>query len=227
MRLFAVILTILFLTFPALAKEPSSLHLLLDEQGELVKSSGSGTHLGNGIVLTASHVVLSSHNLGQVNNKMIEAAKEREIQWESDGAKGVGYAIWIDPKRDVALIKITDYDQIESSHLVCTDPKVGDKLSISAFPMYFGRVLQKDLPVIAPAIKREGSPFDFKYFIVTVNTIPGMSGGGLMNDKGEVVGTLNAFPGLNQFISFPTMGIAVPASEICNSIKIYKNKKGS
>ncbi|HYT44203.1 MAG TPA: serine protease [Methylomirabilota bacterium] len=230
MRFFIVIISILFLSSPLYSQEQElhSQYLHLDS----ATSAGSGTHIGNGFVITAAHVPLAMGGLKDITkgkkkpkSPQLENMKMENMKmvWESDGAIGEAVPVYIDEDNDIALLKITGYEQLKSSRIACdADPKVHDVLTTSSFPTNLGRV-EDEGRVIGPVVLRDG--WRYKTFLMAMNMIPGQSGGALVNKDGNIVGMINAFPMFTSTMGAPSLGIAIPGSAICKSLLKFSEQQ--
>ncbi|HYT42968.1 MAG TPA: serine protease, partial [Methylomirabilota bacterium] len=146
-----------------------------------------------------------------------------KMVWESDGATGIASPVYIDEENDVALLKITGYEQLKSSKIACDDdPKVHDVLTTSSFPMNLGRIEDQGR-VIGPVVKREG--WAYETFLLNMNVVPGQSGGALVNKDGDIVGLIDAFPMISSTFGAPSLAIAIPGSLVCKSLLKYEGFK--
>ncbi len=179
MRFIIILLFSLFLISPAFSEELHSQYLHLQS----ALSNGSGTHIGNGFVITAAHVPLAMGGPKETpikkKLKILDInPQDIKMVWESDGATGIASPVYIDEENDVALLKITGYEQLKSSKIACDDdPKVHDVLTTSSFPMNLGRIEDQGR-VIGPVVKREG--WAYETFLLNMNVVPGQSGGDMM-----------------------------------------------
>lgn len=131
---------------------------------------GSGVYLGNGIVLTAAHVV----------------GKQLRMRTDHGGTSPVT-TMWVDKLHDLAAVRIDDAREsarIQSAELSCKLPKEGDELTFAGNPVdvefvkTFGRVA-------GPPVLFAENPFVIP---VSGTIIQGMSGGPAFDKHGRVVG---------------------------------------
>jgi S1-C subfamily serine protease len=156
---------------------------------------GSGVHLGGGVILTAWHVVNGEPTMTVVDDA---------------GRKRPGEVLWTNPDYDVALIRISDYAGVASAPLSCKPPAIGahvrafgNPLSIT-FVSTYGHVVGATRTV---AQWRAG-------VILDISLAPGMSGGPVFNDDGEVVAMATGMA-LIKKLGASGFAVAVPGSAIC------------
>src|SRR6266566_2504953 len=220
MRFIIILLFSLFLISPVFSEELHSQYLHLQS----THSGGSGTHIGNGFVITAAHVPLVQGGPREIKKQIaIPQLQDIKMVWDSDGAMGEAIPIYIDQENDVALLKITGYEQLKSSKIACDDdPKVHDILTTSSFPMNLGRIEDQGR-VVGPVVKRDG--WAYETFLLNMNMVPGQSGGALVNKDGDIVGLMNAFPMISSTFGVPSLAIAIPGSLVCKSLLKYEGFK--
>lgn len=158
---------------------------------------GSGVYIGDGLILTAAHVAAEG---AAVTVKL------------DDGTTRAAEVVWSSAKSDIALLR-TSPQGISASPLSCAPIVVGAAVQAKGNPLAvefittYGHIIgggrqAGDWAVVAP---------------VDMTVLPGMSGGGIFNDAGEVVGisvaVMTAPLGLGA--SFTGIGFYVPSYEIC------------
>lgn len=139
--------------------------LVSDDNGH-----GSGVHIGNGYILTAAHVV--------------EDRPEMTITG-SDGKSVVGTVLWSNKAYDVALIRVTDHDNLSKSRLSCHAVlPIGERIEAIGNPVNlkwvhtWGRV-SSDIG--------ERGPWKISV-LADIAIGPGMSGGPVFDRRGNVIG---------------------------------------
>lgn len=162
------------------------------------KSHGSGVHIGDGFIVTAAHV--------------IGEAKETEIKLD-DGATRKAEVLWVNKAYDLALVR-TSAHGLADSHLSCRVPENGETITargnptILEFVSAYGRVAGSE---------RKFGPWQ-SVFVTDITTVPGMSGGGVFDEAGDLVGitvgVLTA-PAGGMFPSLSGFGTAVPGATVC------------
>lgn len=165
-----------------------------DMAGAVVKvmlavGHGSGTHIGNGYVLTAAHVVRG----------------ESDVQVKTDrGGQYPAKVLWVANDDDVALLRV-DALAASSARVDCGPFKVGREVRAVGNPLAeefvttYGRVSGKS---------GNGA------MLVDLPLAPGMSGGGVFDRGGRLVGVVSAVmtPG---GLSMVSIGYIVPAERVC------------
>ena len=206
---FLLFTTVLLFPTTSSSQEPSTLHL------DLTISSGSATHLGNGLILTVAHIVLAEHAIDPM-----KPITEIIFKINSETVSGTAKVLWLDKKSDIAFLHTNDFQNLKQSKLNCIDPKVNDQLFASVFPLNLGRVDLATQVVGRTAIRN-----NIPSFLVQMPTIPGMSGGALTNADNEVVGMIEAVVTnqTNKGIMTFGIGLATPASIICEVLEKYKS----
>ncbi|MEZ2132445.1 MULTISPECIES: S1C family serine protease [unclassified Sinorhizobium] len=165
---------------------------------KLESGHGSGVHIGNGFVLTASHVA--------------DGSKAFKLQ-TVDGKTKDAEVLWTNKQYDISLLR-TDPAGLPAATLKCeyahdgeAIQAVGNPLSLE-FVSAFGRIAGGN---------RSLGPW--KSVLVTdITTVPGQSGGGVFDADGNLigitVGVLNAQVGLG--VSLTGFGAIVPSQAICD-----------
>lgn len=149
--------------------------------------------LGSGFVISDDGYILT-------NNHVIEGADEIKVKFD-DGRELKGEIKGVDPKLDLALIKVTNGDKLPVAELGDSDD-----IQVGEWVMAIGNPFGLSETVTAGIISAKGrvigsGPYDD--FIQTDASInPGNSGGPLFNAKGEVVGINTAIVAGGQGIGF-------------------------
>lgn len=155
---------------------------------------GSGTYIGNGYIVTASHVV--------DNQSSIEIKTDR-----GDTVKAE--LLWSASAYDVALLRVEGL-KAQRSYVNCHPLESGTQIVARGNP------LDQDFVSTWGHISGPASPtgLPIKSLVVADITITnGMSGGGIFNQAGQLVGTITAV----MMNKFSQIGIAfiVPSSTFC------------
>lgn len=151
---------------PAVAAEAVAsphLKLISDEEG-----TGSGVHIGHGYVLTAAHVgtmkgLTAKDDTGKVHKLTL---------------------LWANTDYDVALMRMDDAASVAAAPLSCAPLSIGEHLRAYGNPLDVEYVYALGTVVGAP----------MKYLVwqsvvpVDMTIVHGMSGGGVVDDSGKVVG---------------------------------------
>lgn len=156
---------------------------------------GSGVHIGQGLILTAAHVVSKQ-----------DTATIRTTN-DTRGAE----VLWISQAYDVALLTTTDKD-MQAFPLSCDTPAVGTQVVAYGNPlaMEFVRTAGQ---VIGPVGSALGIPGAYP---VDMTILPGMSGGPIVAG-GEVVGISVAVMSYPSIVPQLTgIGLVVSGEAICS-----------
>jgi sialidase A (neuraminidase A) len=156
--------------------------------------TGSGTLIGNDLVLTVAHNFLKfedgkvtekakgnsdkKYYLALPNGKKVFFTDSDIYYWKKDDSV-VGFT------HDLALIKLREViDDVKSADVVSDVPSVnnGDKVSVYGYPD--GRMGPVIDTTVTDVVDRGAGLTGIGY----TGTKPGASGGGLYNDKGEIIG---------------------------------------
>lgn len=165
----------------------------------LKEGHGSGTHIGNGYIVTAAHVV--------------DGATEVRLK-TSDGRERPADVLWANKTYDVALVRTRKFDNLAASPLSCRVPEVGEKVRAEGNPLAIEFL--KSWGAVATSRNKFG-PWA-EAIVVDLIVAPGMSGGPLFDEEGNLVGVLVGIPLMQLgFGNVSAVGFtyAVPASTVC------------
>jgi S1-C subfamily serine protease len=164
------------------------------------RGHGSGVYIGDGLVITAAHVVTNIEGDFKVKTETGNVIKA-ELLWSSAA-------------RDVALIRVSGTNGLSVARLDCVTPQVGERIHARGNPLSveffstWGHVstVQRTYGHWLEAVG------------VNMTVLPGMSGGPVFGESGAVVGiavgVLMAPSGFGS--AAPTgVGLIVPGSTIC------------
>jgi S1-C subfamily serine protease len=206
MRLFAPLFPA-FLLFPILLFSPAP------DQSAFVRidvgvGHGSGTHLGNGYILTAAHVAY---------------AAEGAMVSTRDGQVMPAELVWSDQSLDVAIIKVSKPILARSIPVDCAVPDVG--IEVRAY----GNPLDQGPAISTGHVAREPRKSDqwASAILADLTAAPGMSGGGVIH-KGKLVGVLVGGMIVSTGMSASIVGFTfvVPTSAFCDQLKEHVRKEG-
>lgn len=175
---------------------------------EVEDGHGSGVYIGDGLILTASHVV------NQDSSPWVIAPT---------GEKVTGRVVYIDTRFDIAMVEIVTTEAFEpfAKELACREPWVGEAVSVVGYPKdfaeltTFGRVSGMYQPDSRLTSRWE------KVFVVDANVLPGNSGGPVYDLDGKVLGI--AVGGLSQgfeALSITGYSFVVPSTIPCQYLAI-------
>lgn len=158
---------------------------------------GSGTHIGNGYILTAAHVVDGGVGIKVVTDT--GATKDADV-------------LWANKSYDIALLRVSDFDDLRSVPLSCA-PLVRGTSYVA-----YGNPGNIDFVSASGAVVGKPEPRGPWREVVTVDgtVVPGMSGGGVVVGGrlvGVSVGVMSASLGL--LPSITGFGFVVPGSAVC------------
>lgn len=160
------------------------------------KGHGSATHIGDGLFVTAAHVV------GDAEASIVPAG----------GSTTVAEVLWVNTEYDIALLRSSS-DRFDSVPLVCVIPLVGSSGTAYGNPM--------DLDGISTQVRVAGMVREHALWksVLPVDgaLAPGMSGGGIVMD-GTLVGVTVgvSIASLGGLPSLYGVGFIVPSSVVCD-----------
>jgi len=162
---------------------------------------GSGVHIGNGYILTASHVVKGEG--------AIEIATE-------DGSSAPARLVWISTDYDVALLHVDNLSMGRAT-LDCRSLRIGENIEAVGNPL--------DLQFIHTYGKVAGEPRTVdelrSVFIASLSVVPGMSGGPVFDRQGHLIGIITATMAVPLSLitsSLVPVSYIIPGSAICNML---------
>ncbi len=171
-------------------KLPGSVVKIVFEQGH-----GSAVHIGGGYILTAAHVAV--HGGDKVDIKT------------DDGKDGTAEVIWAAKAYDVALLRTET--KLESSNISCRSYPVGSHVRAKGNPgdvdffSSWGRI----------GGAREPDEHWKSVISVDITPLPGMSGGGLFDSNGMLIGIL---VGVMVMGAPVPIGYVVPSTAFCGML---------
>lgn len=160
---------------------------------------GSATHIGNGIYITAAHVV--------------KDATEMSVKYDN-GRNATADVLWTNTKYDIALMH-SDVEGVDVASLECRTPIRNESLMLSGNPQSlefvdtWGKVMGGELTI---------EPEWEKVIPVDGVVVPGMSGGGAFDIDGDLVGVTvgtMAFQMNYMSVSLVPVSYIVPSSVVC------------
>jgi S1-C subfamily serine protease len=158
---------------------------------------GSGTVIGNGMILTAAHVV--------------EGVPSIEVE-TSDGKKMPAKVLWIAKAHDIAVIQY-EGAALPAAQLACGTLRQGDAIQAFGNP---GNITFAKFNGFISTREEERAIWKVAH-VMDITGMPGMSGGGVFNMAGKLVGV---FTGGYSTPFSPVSGITlmVPASAVCRML---------
>lgn len=173
----------------------STVKLLIPEGGH-----GSGTHIGNGFVITAGHVA--------EDNEFLIAKTE-------DGKEQRAEVLWTDVERDISLVRLEDWDSVEASNLECRIPHIGEQVTMEGNPLNMEFITTNGY--VAGAPMQKVGPW-LEVLPVDGALAGGMSGGGMFDKDGDLIGVNVGIPLQPLGFGSTATGISyiVPAPVVCD-----------
>lgn len=183
---------------------------------EVSNSSWFGQYVQSG---AGSGVILSEDGTIVTNDHVVEGATRITVTTK-DGAEYEATVIGADSKTDVAVIKI---DAQGLTPAILGD---SDSLTVGEYAMAIGNPLGElggtVTNGIISALSREVTINGETMTLLQTNAAinPGNSGGGLFNERGELVGLVNAKSGSSgSSTSIEGLGFAIPINTVKNSVQ--------
>lgn len=167
---------------------------------ELAEGLGSGVYIGNGMVITAAHV------MGDLPVAQIIS---------DDGSTQTGTVLWANKAYDIAAIQIDGRKNLASA-LACREPILGEALDAEGNPVGFKFITMHGY--VAGAA-RDVTPKWKSAFVADLTVISGMSGGGVYDQFGEVIGITVGAMDPHGEAGAPAsggLGFVVPSSVVCS-----------
>jgi S1-C subfamily serine protease len=158
---------------------------------------GSGVHIGNGLFLTAAHVVQGAEPIRLKTDRGWTVPAER---------------LCANADYDAALLRVAGLKGIAAAPLSCLAPAVGDAIHIVGNPanMEFVRTYGR----IASTMAVHG-PWRAA-MVVDITILPGMSGAPVFDEAQQIAGLAVGVWEQGTFARAPTgLGYIVPGAAIC------------
>jgi S1-C subfamily serine protease len=169
---------------------------------------GSGSHLGNGVILTAAHVVTGETTVRvRIASACVPFAPTPAT---SCSVTVPAEVLWTNSKFDVAMLRVEDVEtfKVHRIGIDCSSPKLGEAVIAKGFPLDMGRVETRGY--IAGETKALGGLWA-EGVIVDIAGGAGMSGGPVVNaNTGKVRGIVVGAAG-----RISPLMVAVPSSTVC------------
>lgn len=182
---------------------------------EVTQNNWFGQYIQSG---AGSGVIFSEDGVIVTNDHVVEGATRITVTTK-DGAEYDATVIGTDSKTDVAVIKI------EASGLTPAILGDSDSLTVGEYAMAIGNPLGElggtVTNGIISALSREISINGETMTLLQTNAAinPGNSGGGLFNERGELVGIVNAKSASSGATSIEGLGFAIPINTVKNSVQ--------
>ena len=181
----------LSITMDAVAAVPASSHVKVLTAGG---GHGSGTHIGEGYILSAGHVA--------------DDAKTLQILADN-GSEYTADVLWSNREFDVALLRLQTDSSVGITPLSCAANPVGQRVRA------YGSPANKDFVYTVGEVVGKPAPHPLWRSVIPVDMtiIPGMSGGGVLNQAGELVGITVGV--MVYYQGLTGIGYVVPATVAC------------
>lgn len=159
-------------------------------------SLGSGVYIGNNMIVTAAHVV----------------GDAKSVKVKSDiGDIQDAQVLWRNTDYDIAAIWPANSRRFNEARLDCRVAAVGERISAAGNPL--GAEFITMHGYVSGAARQAGDAWK-EVLITDMTTLPGMSGGPVYSETGEVVGiTVGTATTQNVPVG---LGMAVPSSVVCS-----------
>lgn len=173
---------------------------------ELAGGHGSGVHIGGGLFLTAGHVAQ-------------DAGGKPIMIRTSDGKARQAEVLWVNGDYDLALLRVTNFGQIETANLSCRGLVAGEDIYAEGNPANLDFV--RTYGHVAGGARQSGPWRDV--VVTDMVIIPGMSGGPVFDQDSRLVGiavgvmtpALVQAPLIGAVPSLSGIGYIVPATDAC------------
>jgi serine protease Do len=160
---------------------------------------GSGTHIGNGYILTAAHVVTDR--------------KEISVRSQT-GRVRPGTVLWANAAYDIALLVMEKPSDMGVADIDCREPVIGESITAKGNPLHLEYITTWGH--VARAVQKQSMWQEA--FVADIAIDAGMSGGAVLDMAGSLVGVAVGGAGtFNMMGQFNPHGFAfiVPASTVC------------
>ena len=217
MRIFAVLLALVFMVIPAdadFADPQSTVRLIVLRDGKL-RGYGSGTYIGNKQIITAAHVIGFNKNQAPVFYDIKIGWKMRTVQ---------ASVVWADSDRDVAVIEIEEDLNLVPIPISCDVIPVGTEVRADGYPLRLGKVATWGRVSSTP---RPFGMWEHIYVVTMPTIVMGQSGAGVSDQEGKLRGILVGIPGMEgpggEGHSFLLgLGFVVSGPSICAAMERQK-----
>jgi S1-C subfamily serine protease len=158
-------------------------------------SQGSGVYIGDGVFVTAAHVVGG------------DTLPDIEL---SDGRKLIGHVIFVDHRADLAFLSVDKAVDIDAAKLACRQAMLGEEVMVRGTPV--------GVRFISTWGRIAGQPrqlADWQTVVpVNISAAPGNSGGPMFDAQGKVLGIL---VGIGRSSGSTFISLSVPSLSVCKA----------
>lgn len=178
---------------------------------ETAKELGSGVYIGNGLILTAAHVV--SDAPAQFENGIVVGPPTVQLR-SDDGDIQKGEVLWINKEYDIAAIRPANPRRFTGATLACRPVKKGEAIRAEGNPFGLKFVTMRGYAASEPS---QYSPSWKSAFVTDISMASGMSGGPAYDTYGEVIGINVGVVDPHGNANGATSGFAfiVPSRDVC------------
>lgn len=175
---------------------------------------GSGVYLGGGLILTARHVVIADDEAGY--NLPTDARAKLTVE-TSTGEVQPAHLVFVSEDQDFAVIAVNRPLAIPASQLTCRAPVLNEAVELTGNPGGFIRYAVSPGTVAGtnpfpPIVQDKAIARGWQNLVFVAGfTFPGMSGGGVFDKNGLLLGITVASLG-NVYDGF------VPSASICAAL---------
>ena len=156
---------------------------------------GSGVYIGNGVIITAAHVV--------------DGTKQVKIKSDHGDIQSAD-VLWANKEYDIAALRPNNARRFKAAQLSCRTPSVGEEISA------WGNPAGVEFVTMHGYVSGDERPAGDKWksvFLTDMTTIGGMSGGPTYDSSRRVVGITVGTLGFGAPAG--GLGFAVPGSVVC------------
>ncbi|TIN83086.1 serine protease [Mesorhizobium sp.] len=185
---------------------------------ELTNGLGSGVYIGNGIIITAAHVVDSAIRpvAARDGNGNAVAYGPPTVKLVSDlGDVQEGEVLWINKDYDIAAVRPKNERRFTAASLACREPDVDEPIVAEGNPVGMEFLRFKGM---VSGKAREYLPNWKSAYVIDVTISSGMSGGASYDASGDVIGInvgVADVHGEQGKAASGGMGFTVPSSVVC------------
>jgi S1-C subfamily serine protease len=164
---------------------------------EGMATTGTGVHIGNGIILTAAHVVS-------------EFPKRFTVIDDRGVVRQNSTVLWVAPEYDIALMKVAFTEGWATANLECGEPELGSPIVAEGYA--FGAEMFRSIGTVGTATPQSLGPWK-AIAIADSSFAPGMSGGPVWDAARNLIGIA---VGVRAYqMSLTGLGTYVPGATLC------------
>jgi len=179
---------------------------------EYKEGHGSSVYIGGGYYITAAHVV------SEVFKDLKDGDYPSIVIKFEDNSIEQGNVLWSNPRYDIGIVHLTQDKQknhaIEAAKVADVMPDAGSMISAVGYPLTLPMSISKGVLSSGPITYE---PWRSVY-MTDAQIAPGMSGGGIFDGSGDLVGIIVGYgvqPGQGPFPLRSGFNIVVPINVVC------------